>query len=117
MEGTQDEAPPRLFAEAYEGALVDFVHRESLERIVSGQKPADQSTISTAKVILARIQELKDANVAIRYIDDPSVYTSPKKTYARHVAGGAFDKQCLDEYMKSARGAVAQDPLLTLHLD
>lgn len=88
----------------YVGRVVDVVHISSLERVASGQKPADQSDRNMAEVVLRRIEELKKMGVVIREIDNLAQWRNPSEVIINDdsplVLGGAFVGQCLADYEK-----------------
>lgn len=110
---------PQFSPEKYIGSTVDIVHKQSLERVSAGKKPADVTTVRDAKAILDRIRILEESEVAIRNIQNPSMFEQlpDGKT---PVIGGAFDGECLKDYQEAARKLGVElkpDPWLTLRLD
>lgn len=103
--------------EMYAGFGVDIVHRQSLERVARGQKPAELEQVRDAARILRHIQQLEEAGITLRMIEDAASF----EPYPYHVkgikVGGAFVGQCMADYSAAARKAgyeLIQDPLLSL---
>lgn len=116
-----EHGEPVFSPEKYKDCLVDIIHRTSLQRVIDGKKGDEITTMREAAVIQRRIQQLQDAGVDIRFIDDSLDFEAPEGQWKHHVVGGAFDKQCIADYMKSAEDGgyeeLQQDPHLTLRLD
>lgn len=105
--------------EAYVGKTVDIVHRESLNRIIAGNKPASLEVAQDAGRIQQRVEALVNAGIEVRYIDGALVFEHPTSSQPI-VVGGAFDGQCIAEYVASAENQGVHpvvDPLLALRLD
>jgi hypothetical protein len=105
--------------EVYVGKTVDIVHRASLDRVLEGRKPASIETVQDAGRIKKRIAELEAAGIEVRYIDGALVFEHPAIAQPV-VIGGAFDGECIAEYVASAREQEVEpivDPLLSLRLD
>lgn len=110
---------PQFDPERYKGQHIDFVHIESLRRIVDGKKPADITTTQDARAILKRYEHLLSTEVTIRNIENPSLF-EPLQEGQKPILGGAFDGQCLKDYQEAAKKAgvdLTPDPWLTLRLD
>lgn len=120
MEISHPERPQLIIdPEQYREVNVDIVHRGSLDRVVSGKKRSDITTIKEAKLIQERIARLLAAGIEIRFIDEQLIF-EPLNNNRQVVLGGAFDGQCLRDYMDSAKkqGIVPIiDSLLALRLD
>jgi len=105
--------------EQYRQNIVDIVHRDSLARVIEGKKGSDEITIQDAKRIQQHIQSLVEAGIDVRFIDNELIFIPPA-VQKPVVVGGAFDKQCIGDYMQSAQEqgySPTVDPLLSLRLD
>jgi hypothetical protein len=105
--------------EIYRDKVVDIVHIQSIERIVDGNKPSDPSVKNKAKLVARNIQQLRQANITIRDIENPSVFVPPSGQELI-VLGGAFVGECLQDYIETAKKAgfnLRPDPLLSVELD
>lgn len=105
--------------ERYKNVQIDIVHRNSLDRVIQGKKGSDYETIKDAERIQKHIESLIMAGLNIRFIDNELLFI-PLDTEVPIVVGGAFDKQCIADYLKSAQEQgyyPIVDPLLSLRLD
>lgn len=106
--------------ETYRGKVVDIVHIQSVQRVAEGKKQAEPWDVNTAKIVLKRIDQLVQAGVTVRYIDDLNSYTPPTGVDMSSqdiVLGGAFLGQCIAEYQGTLnKNSVTSkiDPLLTV---
>ncbi len=103
--------------EMYRGFGVDIVHRQSLERVANGQKPAEIEQIRDAQRILRHLQALEEAGISLRMIEDASSFEPYPIGVKGIKVGGAFVGQCMADYQKAAGQAgyqLVQDPLLSL---
>lgn len=102
--------------EVYRGYTVDIIHPDSLQRTANGKKTKDIEGIAHAGLVLKRIAMLEKAGVDVRSIRDRLVFIPPDSRLPV-VVGGAFDGECIAEYIKSAQKigySLRADPLLTL---
>ena len=105
--------------EQYRQNIVDIVHRDSLGRVIDGKKGSDEITIQDAARIQKHIQSLVESGIDVRFVDNELIFISPE-IQKPVVVGGAFDKQCIADYMQSAKEqgyTPTVDPLLSLRLD
>lgn len=106
--------------EQFQGKIIDIVHLESVKRVATGKKPADISDINQAKIVLERIQQLHQAGVFLRHIDDLSEFIQPdgfRRDRDELVVGGAFLNQCIKAYtnlLDSLGIRYVVSPLLTV---
>ncbi|HRN70960.1 MAG TPA: hypothetical protein PLS49_07315 [Candidatus Woesebacteria bacterium] len=104
--------------EQYKNVQIDIVHRNSLNRVIQG-KGSDYVTIKDAERIQKHIQSLIETGMDIRFIDNELLFVPPEADIPI-IVGGAFDKQCIADYLTSAQEQgynPTVDPILSLRLD
>lgn len=79
-----------------------IVHKESLERVASGKKMAEEEQRQKARFILKHIQE-RLAGEQVVLIANPSRLDHVPDEGTDVVIGGAFDDQCLLDYEETLR--------------
>ncbi len=105
--------------EQYKNMLVDIVHRGSLDRVIQGKKGDDPITIKDAERIQKHIEDLVNAGMNVRFIDQELIFVPPEIEIPV-IVGGAFDRQCIADYIQSAQEqgyTPTVDPILSLRLD
>src|SRR6185369_16928741 len=97
-----------------------IVHKESVQKVADGRKPADQSDRQQAQIVLKRIEKLQENGVTIRFIDDLNTYSAPGDSLSDEkplILGGAFFGECIAGYQETlGKQHIPNtvDPLLTV---
>ncbi len=87
--------------EQFRGKIIDIVHIESVQRVAEGKKLADISDQKQAVAVLRRIQQLQEAGIPLRYIENLNTFIQPNEFNPNQdelVVGGAFLNQCIKAY-------------------
>jgi hypothetical protein len=104
--------------EAYKGKIIDYVHPASVARTAMGKKSQEPDAIRSAQILMQRVEQLRKAGVKVRDIVDKLEFIPPEQE-GMILVGGAFEGQCIEDYLESARKkgyALSVDPALSLRV-
>lgn len=120
MSESQEHTPDPFNVESFRGKIIHIVHKKSVMGVADGSKPADQSDVSQAIIVLKRIEQLIQSGIPVQEIDDLNNFESPEGFDTDNdslILGGAFFGQCIEAYANTLdRKGISYNihPLLTV---